>query len=58
MEDPCTPAVIWAASQANSLQTPRVSITLVSEKLARKICALMLDFQPVIEHAGELPISS
>jgi hypothetical protein len=53
-----TPAEIWATAQANSLRFPRVSITLVSEKLVRKIGALGLDFQPVIEHAGELPISS
>ena len=53
-----TPADIWAASQANLLRVPRVRIILISEKLARNIGALGLDFQPVIEHAGELPISS
>ena len=42
----------------NSLRVPRVSITLVSKKLARKIGALGLNFRPVIEHAGGLPTSS
>jgi hypothetical protein len=52
-----TPAEIWATAQANSLRVPRVNVILVSEKLARKIGALGLDCQPVIEHAGELPSS-
>jgi hypothetical protein len=42
----------------NSLWVPRVSVTLVSRKLARKIGALGLNFQPVIVHAGEFPTSS
>ncbi len=40
------------------MPVPRVNVILVSEKLARKIGALGLDFQPVIEHSGELPSSS
>ncbi len=40
------------------MRVPRLSITLVSEKLARKSGALGLNFQPVTEHAGELPSSS
>jgi hypothetical protein len=44
-----TLADVWAAAQVNSLWVPRVSITLVSEKLARKIGALGLNFWLVLE---------
>jgi hypothetical protein len=53
---PKTPADIWSAAQANILRVPRVSTTLVSERFAKKIG--MLDLQFVMEHGGELKTSN
>jgi hypothetical protein len=47
-----TPSDIWSAARANALRVPRVSVTLSSEKLAKKIGLLGLTFQaPVVEEA-------